>query len=314
MSKRQLEDDDPASIYAVTQQFCSEAFSRVTPEKIKQLSVQLSARKRAYVTPISEGFKSEEEVKSCAKRSLASQFEFDAAVTKLPPLREDSLNNLSEQQLEVIKLALPPTCNSHDKGSMPRHLVRVTAAAGTGKTTTLLHLALRCIDLGHSNLTYLTFSKASAKDAHGKIQDILSRRGEYCAINASTLHACAWRLLQEEDESDDDEDEEQQQDESDDDGESIFLNDNAFGALIGKKFNQQIEDHLSRAYDAIDATTLEQKKRTSRKKQLRDQAIFYLKKTFWTFCISKMSLADLKNDYHWARHYYPGKCNSYFFS
>eukprot|EP00804_Cyclotella_cryptica_P010000 CCRYP_015421-RG/>CCRYP_015421-RG protein AED:0.50 eAED:0.50 QI:0/0/0/0.5/1/1/2/0/264 len=106
-----------------------------------------------------------------------------------PKLREETVQSLSEQQLAVIELARPPTASSSDNSNKDNsitdeevaqhqkeyvrqqpqlqqgYMVRVTAAAGTGKTTTLLHLAIRCLDLGHTNVTYVTFSRASAADA-----------------------------------------------------------------------------------------------------------------------------------------------------
>jgi flagellar biosynthesis GTPase FlhF len=101
-----------------------------------------------------------------------------------PKLRQETIQSLSEQQLEVIELARPPTTsyfsgsvyqsgifNNDEATQQPQqgYMVRVTAAAGTGKTTMLLHLAIRCLDLGHTDVAYVTFSRAAASDAKNEL-------------------------------------------------------------------------------------------------------------------------------------------------
>ena len=84
----------------------------------------------------------------------------DAPDLKLPPIQRTVHGvTLSEEQYQIVAMARPPS--THTESKKQRHLVRITAAAGTGKTTTLIRLALRCIELGHDHLTYVTFSKAS---------------------------------------------------------------------------------------------------------------------------------------------------------
>ncbi len=72
-------------------------------------------------------------------------------------------------------------------------MVRVNAAAGTGKTATLLHLAVRCIDLGHAGVTYLTFHRAQADDARARIRATLEKEHRPCPT-AGTIHSCAYGL------------------------------------------------------------------------------------------------------------------------
>ena len=48
-------------------------------------------------------------------------------------------------------------------------IIRVTAAAGSGKTTTVIGFSKRLIQMGRTNITYLTYSKALAKDAERRM-------------------------------------------------------------------------------------------------------------------------------------------------
>ena len=153
----------------------------------------------------------------------------------------DDLVSLSEQQLEVIKLARPPTpiSNNINEDQQPGYMVRVTAAAGTGKTTTLLHLAVRCLDLGHDNVTYVTYSRASATDAKTRIlQTMHTHRvgegdGETTVngerITASTLHSCAMKLVARETDSDN--------------LEKGLTDDNGLKNLIRDQYKKEIEEY-----------------------------------------------------------------------
>lgn len=132
--------------------------------------------------------------------------------------------SLTEEQLAILETCPPsrpleqqvarrPQNNSDDgirrqlfqqKGQ----LTRITAAAGSGKTTTLLALALHAAKLGHSHLTYVTFTNAAASDGKERLNRVLAQEAEAAAavgnpqaapttvIDARTLHSCAHRLLQ----------------------------------------------------------------------------------------------------------------------
>ena len=66
-------------------------------------------------------------------------------------------------------------------------LVCITAAAGTGKTITLVNLAERLKDVGHTQITFVTFCRSSASDAEAK----MNAMGLYNEVDAKTIHACA---------------------------------------------------------------------------------------------------------------------------
>ena len=65
-------------------------------------------------------------------------------------------------------------------------IIRVTAAAGSGKTTTLIGFSERLIQMGRTNITYLTYSKALAKDAERRMDE---------HVTCQTIHSAALRAL-----------------------------------------------------------------------------------------------------------------------
>ena len=159
-----------------------------------------------------------------------------------PKLRKETIQSLSEQQLEVIELARPPTTsyfsgsvyqsgifNNDEATQQPQqgYMLRVTAAAGTGKTTMLLHLAIRCLDLGHTDVAYVTFSRAAASDAKKRIVEMMKlhkQGGEGDCVTASTLHSCAMRLVK--------------------GGKGAMSNDHALQGIIAKEFSKDIDNYL----------------------------------------------------------------------
>mmetsp|Transcript_18431 Transcript_18431/g.31190 ORF Transcript_18431/g.31190 Transcript_18431/m.31190 type:complete len:1010 (+) Transcript_18431:1561-4590(+) len=224
-----------------------------------------------------------------------------------PPIRQYTLDKLSDMQLKVVEAARPPTATSLsatssnggiDQKDSFHPIVRVTAAAGTGKTTTLLHLALRCIDLNHKQLTYVTYSKASAVDAQTRIQALLPDDKKGC-IEASTLHSCAMRILS------------KQSLESELDQEREIMFEDKFRKLIAEVCNDSIESYLSQAYHHIEQMDKSNEKgRKMRKmKKAYDQVIFWLAKSFNSFCIKEMTLEELKDEKNAFRHYYPFKAS-----
>ncbi|KAL7464606.1 hypothetical protein ACHAXS_004946 [Conticribra weissflogii] len=223
-----------------------------------------------------------------------------------PPLRELTIQKLSQQQLEVVKLARPPIASSNDlytgsskndkvittNDNPPKqpqgYIVRLTACAGAGKTTNLLHLALQCKDLGHKNLTYVTFSKSSAKDAEDRITTLMTEEKDQArimndaVITALTLHSCAMRVLMEDEDYDEDQD-------------KGLLSEEALVKLFREEFHDEIERYLAPAIRHIH-DTVEPTKTKSRVRTLREQVLFYLKKTFRHFCTSKMSLETFREE------------------
>lgn len=82
----------------------------------------------------------------------------------------------SKEQEEIIATACAPSDDDR--------LVRVTAAAGTGKTTTIIGVAARLCSLGHEGLTYLTFNVSAAADGAKRLGPSVCCR----TIHAQALH------------------------------------------------------------------------------------------------------------------------------
>ena len=84
---------------------------------------------------------------------------------------------LTAEQQKIVDIACPPS-------ALPRtRIIRVTAGAGAGKTTTLEHLARALYSAGHK-CVYVTYNKAAAKDASGRLG---------LTAQCSTIHSLAYR-------------------------------------------------------------------------------------------------------------------------
>jgi predicted ribonuclease YlaK len=106
------------------------------------------------------------------KRSVVPEGECGVEVS--PSKRRAVVNEIevtiSEEQRKII---------THE--ALPGTVLRVTAGAGTGKTTTLLHKARH---LGDKKIIYLTFNKQSAVEAQSKFT--------LPHVNARTIHSQAF--------------------------------------------------------------------------------------------------------------------------
>ena len=94
---------------------------------------------------------------------------------------------LTEEQLSILQACPPPTPGLKGRG----HLMRITAAAGSGKTTTLLALAAKGASMGYSRIIYTTFTKAAATEGAARLRGVVDQT----ILNARTLHSLAFRLL-----------------------------------------------------------------------------------------------------------------------
>jgi hypothetical protein len=88
-----------------------------------------------------------------------------------------------EQQAIVAQFQAPPDARAR--------MVCVTAGAGAGKITTLLHLAKECDRLGHTHVTYLTFNRAAAEDTKRRITKVLPG----FQLDARTIHSASRAAL-----------------------------------------------------------------------------------------------------------------------
>ena len=115
--------------------------------------------------------------------------------------------SLTQEQLQILNTC--PRAHHDDNFSAvvdekkKGQLTRITAAAGAGKTTTLLTLALRAFELGHQHITYVTFTNAAATDGKERLMSAVLQKQQLdntvrggIMIDARTLHSCAHRLLQ----------------------------------------------------------------------------------------------------------------------
>jgi AAA domain/UvrD-like helicase C-terminal domain len=113
---------------------------------------------------------------------------------------------LTEEQEVIVNTCCAPDAtivSLVDSDGSIGPLVRITAAAGAGKTTTLLALALQAIELGHTHISYVTFTNAAAKDGQRRIDDVLTnyhqqqtdQHRQPITVEARTLHSFAMRLL-----------------------------------------------------------------------------------------------------------------------
>ena len=87
----------------------------------------------------------------------------------------------SSEQWAISRLAEPP----REEGQ--GQVVRITASAGTGKTTTLDLYAESLEAKLRTRIYYVTFSKSQAEDAR--------RRLRSAHVTVSTVHSCAFGLL-----------------------------------------------------------------------------------------------------------------------
>ena len=67
---------------------------------------------------------------------------------------------LTRQQRAIVNLAKSPGDIPAGWGDVNGELIRVTAAAGTGKTTTMEAVAERLLELGHPMVMYVTFTRS----------------------------------------------------------------------------------------------------------------------------------------------------------
>jgi hypothetical protein len=179
-------------------------------------------------------------------------------------------------------------------------MVRVNAAAGTGKTTTLLHLTARCIDLQHETVCYLTFSRAAAADAKDCMRAFLEDDGMDGRVVASTMHSCAMRLL-----SDEPLDEQEIEDKR-------ILDDIKLKKVIEENWGDAIDSYLKKAMEHVESSTSSKDahKLDGKLRLLREKLRNYLLKTFENFTRRDMTLEALQDGSRkeWSpRHYYPVK-------
>lgn len=113
---------------------------------------------------------------------------------------------LTDEQTAILKTCRPPlppriqgwTYRKNKTGQ----ITRVTASAGSGKTTTILQLAAHAVtNCGHQRINYATYTTAAAKDGKARMMQALhnvgQKSGQQAApmVEARTLHSFAYQVL-----------------------------------------------------------------------------------------------------------------------
>lgn len=114
-------------------------------------------------------------------------------------------------------------------------------------------------------------------------------------VEASTIHACAMRLLRR----------------ADDCETNYFFDDEKMKAYIARTCNQEIATFLGPCFRHIRRSTRDRRNFEGtierKQKNAEKQVMFFLLKTLTNFCRSKMSVEDFQNPRTFGRSYYPGR-------
>jgi len=199
-----------------------------------------------------------------------------------------------------------------------RHVVRITAGAGTGKTTTILQLAAKATKMGHTHITYVTFSRAAADDGKRRISETLlqaldGRDQDHShtlpLVEARTLHSCAMKLL------DDKRKEEREIDSMDPEPEqnSRIWDEGQLEKFIQSTCEGEINDFMVDARNEIDKRMANSTKpgTTKTSSSMVESAerlvLFYICKSLTSFCQSADKLEQFKDSNNKRRIYYPAR-------
>ncbi|KAJ9438303.1 hypothetical protein DIPPA_16675 [Diplonema papillatum] len=200
---------------------------------------------------------------------------------------------LSDEQRGIVDLVVPPTAPTPS-------IVRVTAAAGSGKTTVLLSIARRARELGHRCVTYLTFNRVAAQEGKLRLQQAL-QGGK---VQAYTLHGCAAASLAAHrargcsgaEQSGPSQMQTQTQTQTGGNPQDL-------SGTISEICDSAITAYLREAEDTIDRTPTNIGTRQQQKRAARRQVVFFINKTLEKFCRSSSLPADLADPSNPRRHH-----------
>lgn len=221
-----------------------------------------------------------------------------SSVLSHPAVAPAEKENASKRTL-MVPTAEQERIYQHAKPPTPvdtNFTVRITAGAGAGKTTTILQVAAKAAELGHSHITYVTFSKAAATDGARRIQEALQNFPNAPTVEARTLHSCAMRLLSNERK------EELQPDNN------RLVDDEGLQAFIKSTCRHEIENFLLHAKEEIASRTkTDVRKAASMLVAAERQVCFFVFKTFTQFCRSPYTAEQFKDPSFKYRNYFPAE-------
>ena len=197
---------------------------------------------------------------------------------------------LTEEQQAILATCPPPR---HTGPPSRGQLTRITAAAGAGKTTTLLALAVRAAEQGHTHLSYVTFTRAAASDGRGRLRTALRHQPKNPTIDARTMHSFARQLLQ--------------QELPDGTTTNNPWSDKQIKTWISRTCRTEIERFLRPCITVIERTSKNETSRQGRVSKCREQVEFFIYKTLVNFCRSEWTLEVFKGKPFFGRDYYPAK-------
>jgi UvrD/REP helicase N-terminal domain/UvrD-like helicase C-terminal domain len=212
----------------------------------------------------------------------------------------------AEQRAIVDTCPLPPV-NDHRTAKRPGQLTIVTAAAGTGKTSTLIAFILEAWKRGHDKIVYITFTKEAARECEKRVHaaveavwDHLRQQPGGCprplpTIEVSTLHSLAYRLSRRRFGATATEEQ----------AHKHSLAEKEIREWIGDVCTDQISSFLKPCYADIASRALPNDKLRCRQQQARDQVVFFIYKSLVRFCRSNWTLQQYETGSVNDRDYYP---------
>ena len=231
---------------------------------------------------------------------------------------------LTQEQVDILAVCPAPSNDSKDDKlgtttttskfrtrlrKRKGQLTRITAAAGSGKTTTLLALAIRAAQLGHERISYTTFTNAAARDGAVRLSTVLASNPQYSRVqlDARTLHSCAHRLLQQhlcDQEAPSDESKPPPR----------LWSEKRIKKFIADACHAAIDVYLQPCFAEIHRIVSNRKnnndnKRIAAREQMeqraREQVEFFIYKSLVQFCQSNWTLEEYKEGTPFGRDYYP---------
>jgi len=230
--------------------------------------------------------------------------------------------NLTREQLDILESCPPPTPSlplspSHKKRRPKKgQLTRITAAAGSGKTTTLLALAVHAARLGHKHLTYVTFTNSAAKDGKERLDRVLQAEFANHAsvppvIDARTLHSCAHRLLQKHLEEQEAQRHQVIAQQPQNRPPPKLWSEKSIKRWISEQCRTEIDSFLQPCFRQLDRYGDHQGRagpgQLERQNRAREQVEFFIYKSLVHFCQSAWTLETYETGKPFNRDYFPAK-------